>query len=67
MEDKQLLVRTAQTKFNKKGFPKDLGYSYSQKIVEDVLANIVSYQDAYGITDMIDLVEAVANDVVEQM
>lgn len=64
---KQQLNKIAQSYTNKKYLDREESVKASEEIVNTILNNLSEYQEAYGITDIADLVEAVSNDVVEQL
>ncbi len=61
------LTRVAQSAFNKAGYSKDDGYKFAQQVVEDVIANLSEYQEAYKLIDIDEIVEMVSKDVVASM
>ena len=60
----QLIIRAAQSAFNKAGYDKATGYAMAQEIATHMLANLSAYQAQFGEQDEFELAYKIAQAAV---
>ncbi len=61
----QLIIRAAQSAFNKAGYQRDEGYRQAQIVAEYMMANLNMCRATYGVEDEFELAYQMARTVAE--